>query len=1195
MKRTLALLCILAVMVGLVAVTTVQAATDNQSYQVGFARVDINPYMEEDNFDSGVMVLPLRGSGDVWNRLSTKGLVDDNGDGKITKEDGLKVTCIAVSDAEGNTVLLMTADLIGGNLIDRARTEICTRVEAALASGELKNVKLPPENIYYAGTHTHEAPDVTVYNSKGKTGTNDAGVELAPINENLGIWIERTVVDIGDAAMLALKDRAAATVTRDQLSAKEAESPQVKGKTMNSVRHYVAEDKGCVAGDNFNNRGNDPKQVTQVNDNMYLLKFDFADDSKLPVILVNWRGHPSMNNTNDEKKSSKNGFSADYPGAFRYNLEYNSTVDVSGRATPQAKQVYRVAFFNGEGGNVNPRGREKTNGVANYQWFEDMADKLKESRGNVYGRILCAMAQECLNTSKNRQSVAYGSISTSQYVFNSVRKATGYSSLSYEAGLAYKAAAAIKTQSHPWVYTSPTTGETFVIGSKFHASNIISSSYWDRRLQQPKGDLVDMELNVFMIGPELAFVTVPGEPFDYYYNEDGSNAWDNLLDDTYGRPFVLGYCNGAKGYVPNSKAYDYNLGSTKWQRGSYESSITPFEKGTGEKMIAVFDAMLDRAENGDNGIYQGACAHCEGTVTWVPYNGKADLTTGHYYLTDDTMAPQMKVAEKATVCFDLNGHTVKGATRAFYTTSGFNSVLNIMDLSPEGNGAALGCGGELGAFSGFGGCAVLIDKSNTLNFYSGQLGMYGKDYCIALRGGVLRNNGTVNMYGGTILGGKVGTPTGVYVNTSNAVKEATGTGLGASVHSSGTFRMYGGEILEGTLLEIHGTSTVKYDTINVYSETCTPIEGIGSCVYTEGKFYVSGNARIADLTVANDKGTLFILDNQTAPFEGSLHLSLPSALGGSLKVGTATADAPLGNGILTLEDGIGIYRSGLELFADVKLLLENGTDTSYFGSLEAALAAYEGGVLRLLADSNESVTLTKPVNLDLNGCDLVGEITLAKDGALFGADSQTDDFTVEDGIGYGRIVNLNNRGGTVSGYNNTYLKVTGEEGISFHKVDLRITSMALRPGTVGLYYRSAFKGDEIVAANVRSFGISMGLENASSALAMTPGTYSAYTTFLPGDTGNQAASTLVNNIMRTGNTTEQNRQNANTVIYGCAYLQTDEGFLFGTPVGQTLRSQMEAVDTVWRSLTDRQRDWVLNIRYRYKDVLEEWKIPNILS
>ena len=81
---------------------------------------------------------------------------DVNGDGKVDEEDGLKVTCIAVSDADGNTVLLMTADLIGGNLIERARTEICTRVEAALASGELKNVKLTPENIYYAGTHTHE-------------------------------------------------------------------------------------------------------------------------------------------------------------------------------------------------------------------------------------------------------------------------------------------------------------------------------------------------------------------------------------------------------------------------------------------------------------------------------------------------------------------------------------------------------------------------------------------------------------------------------------------------------------------------------------------------------------------------------------------------------------------------------------------------------------------------------------------------------------------------------------------------------------------------------------------------------------------------------------------------------------------------------------------------------------------------------
>jgi len=294
MKKFLSILCILAIVLSMSGnLYTPAEATGEDTFYVGFARMDINPYVVDGDITSGLMQLPLRGVGDVWNRLSHQGMVDDNGDGKVDEEDGLAVTCIAVSDANGNTVLFLTIDLIGGGMIADVREEICTRVAAAVGSGELQNVKLEPEGIHYAGTHTHEAPDTTVYNPNGKTGTNNDGISLDEINTNLGIWMDRTIEDIGDAAIQALKDRAAATVTKDAISAKNATSDAVSGRVMNSVRHYVAEDKGCVAGDNFNNRGSDPKQVTQVNDNLYLLKFDFEDGDKLPIILANWRGHPS--------------------------------------------------------------------------------------------------------------------------------------------------------------------------------------------------------------------------------------------------------------------------------------------------------------------------------------------------------------------------------------------------------------------------------------------------------------------------------------------------------------------------------------------------------------------------------------------------------------------------------------------------------------------------------------------------------------------------------------------------------------------------------------------------------------------------------------------------------------------------------------------------------------------------------------
>ena len=80
LKKVLIAIGLVLLLTGIVAGMMLPATAAESKYQVGYARVDVNPYIEDGNFDSGIMALPLRGSGDVWNRLSTKGLVDDNGD-----------------------------------------------------------------------------------------------------------------------------------------------------------------------------------------------------------------------------------------------------------------------------------------------------------------------------------------------------------------------------------------------------------------------------------------------------------------------------------------------------------------------------------------------------------------------------------------------------------------------------------------------------------------------------------------------------------------------------------------------------------------------------------------------------------------------------------------------------------------------------------------------------------------------------------------------------------------------------------------------------------------------------------------------------------------------------------------------------------------------------------------------------------
>lgn len=1192
-KKVILTICALAVLLGAFVVATPQAKAAEEAYQVGYARVDINPYIDPTLTgsdlvaQSNIMALPLYGSGDVWNRLSTYGLVDDNGDGKVNEEDGLKATCIAITDHTGNTVLLITMDLIGGLMSSQVHAEIVSRVEEAVASGELSNVKLTSEQIYYNGTHTHNAPATTSYVAAGMTGTNNAGVELSVVNENLGIWIERTVEDVGDAAIMALKDRAAATITKDAISTSE-NSGILAGKVMNSVRHYNNEADGCVAGDNFNTRGSDPKQVTQVNDTMYLLKFDFSEhnaasgETKLPIVLANWRAHPSLNNSSAYKKSSSNCISSDFINSFRYNLEHDSTVLSTGHAVA-GKATYRVAFFQGAGGNVNPRGYEVTDGVAAYNWIDSIAKTRSESRGNIYGRFLSVMAKNGLNNAANRETVSVGEIRTLQYSQVAQRKNSGITALAYEAAKSYQATG----PTNPYRYTNA-AGETYVIASKFHANNIVSS--WNKSLQMAADSFASLELNTIKIGDNLAFVTASGEIFDYYYREEGvfteaNNKWNDLISEEYGTPFVLELCNGMNGYVPNSYAYEYNLGSAKWSTGAYEAHTTPYAKGTGETMIDSFGLMLDKLSQSDKGTYDAYCQHCGQTVTWSVYNGKGSLNTGHYYLMADNGTPQIHINREQQVCFDLNGHTLKGETRAFYTYSEGNATLNLMDSSEAQTGRVLGCGASLGACIGFGGGVIVVDKGNTLNLYGGTLEFYEKGLNSVSSGGVLRSMGTVNMYGGTIGNSVTHSFKGDYVKSG--VYSADRTAYGAAVHFTGAFNMYGGTIEAGTVCQITGTVAQNADGVDLYSQTVTEKDGVGACMFAGGKLTVAGDARIADVYYnRTSTASYFCIDTTTTPFAGNVLLTYKSPAENAV-VGSCTGTQGLTGSVMISGTAMNVKTSEGKLIAatGTVLLMDGNTCTRSFDTVAEALAAYTyngANYIQLSADVNDSITVDKPAYLDLNGYYITGRITVKDGAALYCMDTQTDDYTIDDEMAYGMLTG--ELDGNVSAADG-YIRINEKNGASFHRVELQINAMSLRAADVGVYYTCSFRGDEVVADEVLSYGVVLSLMQEPDS-----GTYSSFKNF---QSGTSVTGTLLRGIMKTENSAGTNQKNGETLVYGRPYIQTGDGFVFGDCVARSLQQQLEDIDLMWSDLTQTQKASVLKLYSTYATAMDTWTLPNI--
>ena len=289
--------------------------------------------------------------------------------------------------------------------------------------------------------------------------------------------------------------------------------------------------------------------------------------------------------------------------------------------------------------------------------------------------------------------------------------------------------------------------------------------------------------------------------------------------------------------------------------------------------------------------------------------------------------------------------------------------------------------------------------------------------------------------------------------------------------------------------------------------------------------------------------------------------------------------------------------ANLAVFAKEAAAATNSTEN--YDSLQAAVNDYTSGVIVMEADAQD-LTVDRDVYLDLNGHTV--ENVNVTGGTLYCMDSETDDYSVEDGV-YGKLT------GTITGNvagvpqeaacaEHGYLKVTEADGISFHCVNLKIYAMSLRATEVGVYYKSYFAGDELVAQNVLNFGVALSVvaEPNGANLERYCG-YSVFTKFLAGKDANsaKATGTLLRDIMKTANTDRVNTRNSGMPVYGRAYIKTADGYMFGATVNRNLKQQVEAVNDKWDELSSTQKASVTAMYRDYKVVMHDtWDIPNII-
>ena len=315
----------------------------------------------------------------------------------------------------------------------------------------------------------------------------------------------------------------------------------------------------------------------------------------------------------------------------------------------------------------------------------------------------------------------------------------------------------------------------------------------------------------------------------------------------------------------------------------------------------------------------------------------------------------------------------------------------------------------------------------------------------------------------------------------------------------------------------------------------------------------------------------------------------------------------------------------LTLLVGMLAIGATASETSYvafigsegYTDLQTAVNEATGTDVIKLEQNVTTMTVNKDVYVDLNGKNIV--TLTVNGGAFYGLDSQTDDYDIDadNHTGYGKIGTINNIDGKVTGapvdvlptedtdtypngFKDGYLMVTEDGyGTSFHRINLQIYTMKLKAETVGLYYKSKFGGDALVAANVAKYGIACSIvEEPTAANLDEKCKLSSFTGFVAGENAGENTSTLISGVMRETNPSLINNRNANMAVYGRAYILTkDNQYLLGSCQSRNLKKQVELAseDRYWNGYTAPQKEEIAAMYKKYVSVMSNWDVSNIES
>ena len=578
-----------------------------------------------------------------------------------------------------------------------------------------------------------------------------------------------------------------------------------------------------------------------------------------------------------------------------------------------------------------------------------------------------------------------------------------------------------------------------------------------------------------------------------------------------------------------------------------------------------------------------SCPMCGAeNAQWLPltdnYVGSGNgPASGHYYLPESMENNTSFISfDGVNVCLHLNGKNITSTDRAL-TVSG-SSVLNIMGdgfitgMKPENAnyGAALNC--FKATVNLYGGTyhhskiteagvtqrpVVAVRSDGTVNMYDGALIEGNAD---TKRPNVLIYKGRFNMYGGEVTKG-YGTNGGNFL-----------VGYESNSYNLNYLCVYGGKITDGTASKVGGNIRAVYDSfVYIYGGEVTGGKAAnGGNIEAEA----GANIRVYGGSVtggeATGNGDAFYATNTKTKYTSKTQIN------------EATGEL--------LEQELYLKDCGMVVGPNATFSGETYTENNTYVRIEKKMQ-----VGPQLQENLDHLILTDNLELDLNGYS-ISKVT-TNGYRLTVKDSATNNFHTETGK-YGTVP-----AGTATAASG-YLAVTESGKTSFHKYEMALTDLIVNPTERGITYGSSFKGDQVVQAQIKEFGIAMRAYNAPNEMSIWSDpeckTHVALkqADWHTGDNDDTIKSVYVSNIIDPNIDDDVNQARAKVDIYGRAYIQLLDGTtLFSQAEKFSMQSAMEHVDAWWNEgvLSNAAKTKILAfyLDEEYHNIMKNWKLPNI--